>query len=41
MALSRFGAQADTVVIPARQALPMPDAMTFEEAAALPPGPRS
>lgn len=36
MALSRFGAHADTLVIPAIQALPIPDAMTFEEAAAIP-----
>ena len=36
LALSRFGAQADAVCVPAVQAVPMPDAMTFEEAAALP-----
>jgi NADPH:quinone reductase-like Zn-dependent oxidoreductase len=36
IALSRFGAHADTLVIPARQALPMPDTMSFEEAAAIP-----
>jgi NADPH:quinone reductase-like Zn-dependent oxidoreductase len=36
MALSRFGAHADTLVVPAAQALPIPDAMTFEEAAAIP-----
>lgn len=36
MALSRFGAHADTLVVPARQALPIPEAMTFEEAAAIP-----
>src|SRR5690242_13332110 len=29
MALSRFGAHADTLVVPAGQALPIPDAMTF------------
>lgn len=36
VALSRFGAHADTLCVPAIQAVPMPDAMTFEEAAALP-----
>jgi NADPH:quinone reductase-like Zn-dependent oxidoreductase len=36
MALSRFGAHADTLVVPAIQAIPIPDAMTFEEAAAIP-----
>lgn len=36
MALSRFGAHADTLCVPALQALPIPDAMTFEEAAAIP-----
>ena len=36
MALSRFGAHSDTLVVPAGQALPIPDAMTFEEAAAIP-----
>src|SRR5512143_4289192 len=30
LALSRFGAQADAVCVPAVQAVPMPDAMTFE-----------
>jgi synaptic vesicle membrane protein VAT-1 len=34
--LSRFGAQSDVVCTPAAQALPMPDEMTFEDAAALP-----
>jgi NADPH:quinone reductase-like Zn-dependent oxidoreductase len=36
MALSRFGAHADTLVVPAAQARAIPDAMTFEEAAAIP-----
>lgn len=36
LALSRFGAHADTLVVPARQTLPMPDGMSFEEAAAIP-----
>lgn len=36
MALVRFGAHADTVCVPAAQALPIPDDMTFEEAAAIP-----
>ncbi len=36
MALIRFGAHADHVVIPASQAMPIPDAMGFEEAAAIP-----
>src|SRR5262245_5689968 len=36
MALSRFGAHADTLCVPARQALSIPDAMSFEEAAAIP-----
>jgi synaptic vesicle membrane protein VAT-1 len=36
LALSRFGGQADTLCIPASQAVPMPAAMSFEEAAALP-----
>src|SRR5512142_2546421 len=36
LALSRFGAHADTICVPAMQAVAMPDAMTFEEAAALP-----
>ena len=36
IALSRFGAHADTLVVPARQTLPMPDAMSFEEGAAIP-----
>lgn len=36
MALIRFGAHADTLIVPAGQAIPIPDAMTFEEAAAIP-----
>ncbi|MFT3769797.1 MAG: medium chain dehydrogenase/reductase family protein [Minicystis sp.] len=36
MALSRFGAHSDTLVVPAAQALPIPERMTFEEAAAIP-----
>ncbi len=36
LALARFGAHADTLCVPAAQALPMPDGMTFEEGAALP-----
>jgi NADPH:quinone reductase-like Zn-dependent oxidoreductase len=36
MAMIRFGAQADHVVIPASQAVPVPDAMSLEAAAALP-----
>ena len=36
IALCRFGGQAEEVCVPAGQALPMPDAMTFEEGAALP-----
>ncbi len=36
LALSRFGAHAEVVCVPALQAVPMPDAMSFEEAAALP-----
>jgi synaptic vesicle membrane protein VAT-1 len=36
MALSRFGAHTDTLVVPAQQAVPMPDEMSFEEGAALP-----
>jgi NADPH:quinone reductase-like Zn-dependent oxidoreductase len=34
--LTRFGGHADTVVVAQRQALVIPDRMTFEEAAALP-----
>ncbi|MBW2529293.1 MAG: zinc-binding dehydrogenase [Deltaproteobacteria bacterium] len=36
VALVRFGAHADQVVVPALQAVPIPDAMTFEQAAAIP-----
>jgi len=34
--LTRFGGHSDTVILPARQALPMPDGMSFEDGAALP-----
>jgi NADPH:quinone reductase-like Zn-dependent oxidoreductase len=34
--MTRFGAHAELVCAPAMQALPIPDAMSFEEAAALP-----
>lgn len=36
VALSRFGAHAEVLCVPASQALPIPDAMTFEDAAAIP-----
>jgi NADPH:quinone reductase-like Zn-dependent oxidoreductase len=36
LALSRFGAHADVLCVPAAQVQPMPDAMTFAEGAALP-----
>jgi synaptic vesicle membrane protein VAT-1 len=36
LALTRFGGHADTVCVPAAQAIRIPDAMTFEEGAALP-----
>jgi NADPH:quinone reductase-like Zn-dependent oxidoreductase len=36
MAMSRFGAHADTLVTSAQLVVPMPDAMTFEEGAATP-----
>jgi synaptic vesicle membrane protein VAT-1 len=36
LALKRFGAHADTLVVPEAQVLKMPDAMTFEEGAAIP-----
>ena len=36
MFLSRFGGQADTVCVPAAQAIPIPDALGFVEAAAIP-----
>lgn len=34
--LTRFGGHADTVVVPEKQVVPMPDAMSFEHGAALP-----
>jgi synaptic vesicle membrane protein VAT-1 len=34
--LTRFGGHADTVVVPAEQAIPMPKEMSFEHGAALP-----
>ena len=36
LALTRFGGHADVVCVPAGQVLPMPEAMSFEEAAAIP-----
>lgn len=36
MAICRFGGHADTVCAPAHQVVPIPDAMSFEEAAAMP-----
>ena len=36
LALTRFGGHAEAVCLPARQAFPMPDGMSFEEGAALP-----
>lgn len=36
MALTRFGGHADHVIIPADQAVPIPDAMSFDDAAAIP-----
>ncbi len=36
MFLTRFGGHADTVCVPAEQAIAMPEAMTFEQAAAIP-----
>jgi synaptic vesicle membrane protein VAT-1 len=36
MYLSRFKGHADVVCVPAEQAIPIPDAMSFEEAAAIP-----
>jgi NADPH:quinone reductase-like Zn-dependent oxidoreductase len=36
LALTRFGGYADTVAVPADQVFPMPAAMGFEEAAAIP-----
>ncbi len=36
LALTHFGGHADVACVPAEQVLPMPDAMSFEEAAAIP-----
>jgi NADPH:quinone reductase-like Zn-dependent oxidoreductase len=36
LAMTKFGGYADTVCVPASQAFGMPDAMSFEEAAAMP-----
>jgi len=36
LALTHFGGHADVVCVPADQVLPIPDAMSFEEAAAIP-----
>jgi NADPH:quinone reductase-like Zn-dependent oxidoreductase len=36
IALSRFGAHADTLVVPATQVVQMPEKMSFEEGAAIP-----
>jgi NADPH:quinone reductase-like Zn-dependent oxidoreductase len=36
VALARFGAHADLLCVPVTQVVPMPEAMTFEEGAALP-----
>ncbi len=36
MAMVRFGGHADVVCVPSAQAVPMPERMTFEEAAAIP-----
>ena len=36
LALTHFGGHADVVCVPAEQVLPMPDAMSFEEAGAIP-----
>jgi NADPH:quinone reductase-like Zn-dependent oxidoreductase len=36
LALTRFGGYAEAVSVPAAQVFPMPDAMSFEEAAAIP-----
>ena len=35
-ALTRFGGHSDTVVVPTERCFPMPDAMSYEEGAALP-----
>ena len=36
VALTRFGGYADVVVVPAAQVFPLPDGMSFEQAAAVP-----
>ena len=36
LAMTHFGGHADLVCVPADQVLPIPDAMSFEEAAAIP-----
>jgi synaptic vesicle membrane protein VAT-1 len=36
LAMTHFGGHADVVCVPAEHVLPMPDAMSFEEAAAMP-----
>jgi NADPH:quinone reductase-like Zn-dependent oxidoreductase len=36
MAMPYFGGYTDTLIVPAGQVIPMPDAMTFEQGAALP-----
>jgi NADPH:quinone reductase-like Zn-dependent oxidoreductase len=36
LALTRFGGHADVVCVPAEQVLPIPEAMSFEDAAAIP-----
>ncbi|GEJ58100.1 synaptic vesicle VAT-1 family membrane protein [Anaeromyxobacter diazotrophicus] len=36
LAMTRFGGQAELVCVPAAQAVPMPEGMSFEEGAALP-----
>src|SRR6266568_5557006 len=36
LAMTHFGGHADVVCVPTEQVLPMPDAMSFEEAAAIP-----
>src|SRR5262250_2384238 len=36
VALTRFGGYAEAVAVPAAQVFPLPDRMTFEEAAAIP-----
>jgi len=35
-AMTRFGGYADTVVVPAAQAIPLPDSLSFEQGAAIP-----